>query len=934
MPYSFSIVRLLLVFACFYSVLGHAVIIDKGQVDTREYRYLELDNKLKVLLISDPQADKAAASLDVHVGSSDDPKDREGLAHFLEHMLFLGTQKYPNAADYQAFIDENAGSHNAYTSSENTNYFFDIDAAKLEPALDRFSQFFIAPLFDAVYVDRERNAVHSEYQAKIKDDSRRGYDVYRQTLNPKHPYAKFSVGSLVTLADRPDDKVRDDLLAFYQQHYSSDQMALVVLGKESIDQLAVMVEKRFSSIPLHKVSRTEVEVPLFSKGLLPIEVLSKPVKNIRQMGMVFPLPSLKAYYHEKPLSILGALLGHEGKGSLLSLLKQQGWAESLSAGGGNSGPGSSTFSINIDLTVEGVKQRSLIRSLVFHTLDVIRSEGVEKWRFEEEQQLAQVAFQFREKGRAIDTVSRLADQLQEYPADEVISAGYLYKKFDASLIQGLLEKMTPDNLYVSTVFPEAVTDKVTHHYRVPYVITPLPTDLEPVDHKLTSQYHLPKKNIFVPKSVALYANDKNLSVLSKVDLKKNDSVLWVAQDLTFSVPKAMVNLRVKSPQTASSLRNASMNQLLVSLINDSLNENSYPALIAGLSYSLHANNRGFDIYLSGYDNQMSSLLGMVAKQVKRPKFTQERFTNVKVNLMRQLGNSQQLTPYRQLFKAFPTTLYSPYYSDQDLQASLNTISFKDLKRFSKTWLKGANIQGLLYGNVNQAAVNAWKKPIVSLLKKGKERLEPAHVVNLSASNAQGREEKSFPVDHNDKAVALYVQGLGDTIDDQAKMMLLRQILESNFYSQLRTEQQLGYIVFLTSASFKDVPGSAFVVQSPGASVGTIKQAINNFILTSVDKFPVTLTDHQRALATKLLEKPQTLSQKAGLYWSDILKGDESFSYRQRLVDAIDLVDSKELKKYYQKVLQNPSASIWFTAEKDAPSLTPSLPSAESDYQYQ
>ena len=99
--------------------------------DNREYKSFTLPNKLEILLISDPSTDKAAAALDVRVGSGSDPKDYEGLAHFLEHMLFLGTKKYPEAGSYQAYINKHGGSHNAYTSFDNTNYFFDINACLL-----------------------------------------------------------------------------------------------------------------------------------------------------------------------------------------------------------------------------------------------------------------------------------------------------------------------------------------------------------------------------------------------------------------------------------------------------------------------------------------------------------------------------------------------------------------------------------------------------------------------------------------------------------------------------------------------------------------------------------------------------------------------------------------------------------------------------------
>ncbi len=171
----------------------------KSPHDPRSYETLVLDNGLKVVLVSDPATDKAAASLDVNIGSGSDPQGREGLAHFLEHMLFLGTEKFPDSAEYKEFMAAHGGRDNAYTSYDHTNYFFDIDKNHLEPALDRFSQFFIAPTFTPKYVSRERQVVHSEYTSKFKSDGRRSFYAKKQAMNPDHPYTRFSVGSNQTL---------------------------------------------------------------------------------------------------------------------------------------------------------------------------------------------------------------------------------------------------------------------------------------------------------------------------------------------------------------------------------------------------------------------------------------------------------------------------------------------------------------------------------------------------------------------------------------------------------------------------------------------------------------------------------------------------------------------------------------------------------------
>lgn len=169
--------------------------IVKSQQDNRDYRGLKLPNGLKVLLISDSATDKAAASMTVDVGHMSDPDNLPGLAHFCEHMLFLGTEKYPNENAYSTFLSENGGSSNASTYADNTKYYFDVVHNKLDGALDRFAQFFIAPLFTASATDREINAVNSEHEKNLAIDVWRIRQVNKALADPTHPYSKFGMFS-------------------------------------------------------------------------------------------------------------------------------------------------------------------------------------------------------------------------------------------------------------------------------------------------------------------------------------------------------------------------------------------------------------------------------------------------------------------------------------------------------------------------------------------------------------------------------------------------------------------------------------------------------------------------------------------------------------------------------------------------------------------
>lgn len=160
------------------SALDNVVVTKPNE--ERKFKPLTLANGLRVLLISDPSSSRSAAALDVHVGSFSDPDNVPGLAHFCEHMSFLGTRKFPSEDGFSSFLASHGGSSNAYTDNEDTVYFFDVNSDFLEPALDRFSQFFIAPLFTEAATSRELNAIESEHAKNINSDGFRLYQVSKE----------------------------------------------------------------------------------------------------------------------------------------------------------------------------------------------------------------------------------------------------------------------------------------------------------------------------------------------------------------------------------------------------------------------------------------------------------------------------------------------------------------------------------------------------------------------------------------------------------------------------------------------------------------------------------------------------------------------------------------------------------------------------------
>eukprot|EP00611_Tribonema_gayanum_P026910 TRINITY_DN6514_c0_g2_i2.p1 TRINITY_DN6514_c0_g2~~TRINITY_DN6514_c0_g2_i2.p1 ORF type:complete len:403 (-),score=64.92 TRINITY_DN6514_c0_g2_i2:5-1036(-) len=222
--------------------------IEKAPADSRDYRFVRLENGLEVMIVSDSEAETAAASVTINVGHLADPAELPGLAHLHEHMLFLGTEAYPEEGEYERFLNRHGGSSNAYTAMEETSYYFDVGSEHLDGALERFSHFFRAPLFTAEALDRELHAVDSEHTMHQAEDNWRMFQLLKSSANPKHPFAKFGSGCLTTLAPRPGVDTRALMIDFNRQHYVAPRMKLAVLGRESLDELEALVRGTFGHV--------------------------------------------------------------------------------------------------------------------------------------------------------------------------------------------------------------------------------------------------------------------------------------------------------------------------------------------------------------------------------------------------------------------------------------------------------------------------------------------------------------------------------------------------------------------------------------------------------------------------------------------------------------------------------------------------------------
>jgi secreted Zn-dependent insulinase-like peptidase len=891
--------------------------IVKSENDDRAYRYLVLPNHLQVLLISDPTTEKSAASLDIHIGSAQDPDDRPGLAHFLEHMLFLGTQKYPAAGEYQEYINAHSGSNNAYTSLEHTNFHFDIDPAYLDPALDRFAQFFVAPLFDENYVTRERNAVHSEYAARIKEESRRSWDVMAVLVQPQNHSARFSVGTLDTLADHDTKKVRDDLLAFYQTHYSANLMALVVLGKETPDQLEQMVRLRFADVPDKNLVMPADEVPLFPAGFLPKKVYVKPLKDQRVLSLRFPIPVFEQWYHEKPLAYIAYFLGHEGAGSARALLRDKGWIESLSAGPDVSNRQSADFEIDLELTQEGYRHQDEIINIIYHSIDMLKKQGIEKWRYNEQSVINDTIFRYQEKGDALDYVSTLANNLHYYTPQEVIAGSVMMTHYDEALIHRYLDDLKPENALVEINAPDVPVTGKTTYYQTEYSVAPVTdANIERWKQPMVGEsLRLPPPNEFVAKQFRV----KQPEITAKTDgadvapilLRNTPNLrLWYRQDRHFNVPRGGIYIYARSVRSVQGVAGDALTEMFVRMLDNNLNSSAYTAQLAGLDLKLSKRSRGIDIEIGGYSDKQGLLLTRVLEAMSTPAFRQKDFDSVKEGLMRELLNENSDLPYHQLSHTWRSAISRSDYQVDELAQAVDKITLLQLQMFAMNWLKTVNADVLIHGNFLESDALKLSSIIDNKLAlSGALHPDPQGLFVHLPETSKGLIH-AVNVNHHDVAVLHYMQGSEATVEEEARMKMLVQLMETGFYQQLRTEQQLGYIVYAGNGTLAQVPGMIFLVQSPSHAARDVDGRMSDFFAGFADILAAMPTDEFEQYRTALLknveEKPKNLGEEGAEYWADIANHYWKFDYREELARNIRQLDQKSLLDYYKKTFLSPA----------------------------
>jgi len=408
----------------------------------RAFDLLTLDNGLEVLLISDPTTDKSAAAIDLGIGSSSDPNDAMGLAHFHEHMLFLGSASFPTLDSFTSYVAMRGGRANAYTDDMHTNFFFDVSPEHLSGALEIFSRFFIDALLTKSSMSDEVQNVDNEYRKDLPAQGWRDYRMLEFSANPSNPFHHFTVGSLHTLKRDAAhaEEVYRKMVAFHQKWVVAQNMKLVIYGKEDLSTLAAMAKKRFGPVksnPKLKKPKYDAKGIAYRRGhetgkMYYIETISRQ----KQLRYVWGLPGLGLHdrYREPVLQLINAhLLASAANGTLYDVLNTKLLlVETMQSEVFYDEKEWSGISITFELTSTGAKHIHLLSEYLFKYLRLLLAAaqndgpkglgGVFKLYFAESKCMDALYFKYYSlmKANPYSVVSGLAKRMQYRKKEDLL----------------------------------------------------------------------------------------------------------------------------------------------------------------------------------------------------------------------------------------------------------------------------------------------------------------------------------------------------------------------------------------------------------------------------------------------------------------------------------------------------------------------------------
>ncbi|WP_026294739.1 insulinase family protein [Salinimonas chungwhensis] len=864
-------------------------------------RFFTLPNGLRVMLCPPPQGTSAYVSMAVKAGHFFDPQTYPGLAHLLEHALFLGSRHLPKANAINDLIERCGGMLNAWTGTEYANYHFHCHESTLPSLLPAFADMLAHPLLEQDALQKEVEAIDAEFKFKRKDDLRRLYQIHKETCNPAHPFSKFSVGNADIFQRNGIEALQEALTEHHRTFYGGSNMTLCIFSAIPADTLIPLIKKQFGILPAGEPAPCQWPA-LYLPEQLGTQITIEPLQAARRMIVTFPLPPLHNDYKVKPLDYISHLLGDEGEGSLLNYLKNRNWVTNLIAGSGIEGDDFKDFNVSFQLTQDGLTHREEILMALFSFLTLLRQGLAEQWRYDEKMQLHALAYQYEDSPKLMPVACEYAQHLFIYDFDEIPLLRAPVETYDSNSLEHALSYFTPSRIRVKVIAPGIDTDKVCDYYNAKYSISRLPDTLvENLSQAgVPKNMALPPPNPYLGDAYTLCLPDNDYA-LPKLICQKQGYRSWFAQDHQFHTPKGDIYLSFDTAGFCSDVNATAAKRIWLACLNDKLQSQYYRAEIAGLHYRLYGHQAGFSLHTRGFTNQQVLLAKQLIKAINTTVPNKEQFALRKSMQIQNLQNSLLNKPTNRLFSRLSVLIQRNTQAPVDLLSAVNACTYDDMMVTAESAMSKYYLETFMHGNWLAEEAEQFSADVNILTPQASGEALARSVSRLPTGKTLIHQ---VPSEHDDAAVVLYLQAPSATIEDTVMCMVLEQMLAGPFFNVLRTQKQLGYVVGTGYVPHNQHPGMALYVQSPRYSAQDILAEITHFLfdqLNEIDYYSAYWKNIQENLLKQLDEQDLSLSMKSQRLWISLGTADYTFNRNARLARCVNALSFDKVRNYAQRV---------------------------------
>ncbi len=869
--------------------------IQNPYLQNRQIKKLRLNNGLKVLIISDKNADQSAAALGVMVGHWEDPDNYPGMAHFCEHMLFKGSTKYPDEAEYFRFMWDHGGTPNAFTAHDRTVYMFSINNDYFAEGLDRLSYFFISPSFNTDDVARELFAVDQEHSKNIEADNWRRYMITKEIGNQRHPNKKFSTGNSKTLGGIPPQALQD----WWEKHYSANLMTLVIYSPLSTEELTQMAVEKFSKIQNKGRDAFQTDEKLFSQNTLGKIVYIKPIRNLQTLSLEFELDKSFAKDTTKSVELISYAINRGQKSSLLENLKKENLAENLKAETEKLGTEHIIFTIEVELTDKGLQNKDTIIQRCFEAINNLKQSNIPFYLFQEMNSMAKLNYEYQVHEEAfafiIDQTTKLMDEdISTYPQYTTLASQY-----DPQKIQQALSEINYQNcmFYIQAnpqktkIYPNKKEKWMQAEYTIQDLSKNLVKNLE--DTPLNSNIKIPDPNPFIPTNLQIIQTQKTDPTFA--DPKKivsNDFAnIYYAKDNIYKVPEIAMHFSIKDPIFTKDAKAVVLKDLYTKALLENLEPMLNAAEDAGLSANIFSKTYSFDFAISGYSEKAYLLIEETLKTIKTLDVPSDKFNLYKNYLLKTYENHQKMLP---LYQANEYMSY--YLTPSNLLAkqkynALKKISYSDFQAFKNEIFTKIFLESFISGNITIKEAESIFLDIKDTIGKSpfyKNEIPQKEILSMSTGPFMIQKNSSIK---GTGAVLVIEQG-DYSFKNRAAQNIIGSALREAFFTELRSHQKTAYMAHASDLEKEKTLFQYFGVQSNSHSPKDLISRFEIFLENYIQDLEINIPENRfetikKNIITLLQTPPKNLNEMTDRLYTFAFEYNEDFELINKRINSLN-----------------------------------------------